>query len=229
MGSIALAGAMAAPVLSQAAVVRFSDWAYGNSWGNVVTVGTPSHHGAAGGFKGSVDFDAGEEAQGWVDRLNDSFISYCVEITESFSGFPSASMSGYAVVSASAYGWSTTRADRIGRLMSYVAADPSRVDTANESTALQLALWDLVYDTDSDVSLLLGNFKETSNATFDAYANSLLAAAAGETNRYEVYVLSKSGSQDFLLLREVPEPATLALCLTALGGLGIMRARRRLE
>jgi hypothetical protein len=225
LGAVALAAGMLAPALAQAAAVRLSDWAYGNSWGNKVTVGAPAHTGAAGGFKGSVDFSAAEEADGWVDIADPDFITYCIEITESFYGFPSALMTGYAVRSAAAYGWSAARTDRIGRLMSHVAADSSRVDTAAESTALQLALWNLVYDTDAD--LLAGVFKESSTSTFEGYANTLLADSANAANRYEVYVLSKAGSQDFLLLRQVPEPATLALCLAALGGVGLSRLRRR--
>ncbi|MBN8511102.1 MAG: PEP-CTERM sorting domain-containing protein [Burkholderiales bacterium] len=229
LAAVALAASALAPAASQAAVVRLSSWAYGNSWNNQVKVGTPAHTGAAGGFKGSVDFDAGEEAQGWVDVADPDFITYCIEITESFHGFPSALMAGYEVRSAAAYGWSAARAERIGRLMSHVAADPTRVDHKDESTALQLALWNLVYDTDADLSLLAGDFRETGSSTFETYADALLAASANAANRYEVHVLSKAGSQDFLLLRQVPEPATLALCLAALGGVGLSRRRRRAD
>jgi hypothetical protein len=229
LGAVAMAAGGLAPAVSQAAVVQLNDWAFGNSWGHTVTVGQPAHTGAAGGFKGSVDFSAVEEADGWVDRPADTFITYCIEITESFYGFPSAKMAGYAVQSAAAYGWSPARAERIGRLMSHVAADSSRVDTAAESTALQLALWNLVYDGDADLSLADGAFRETGPSTFDAYADTLLAGSASATNRYDVYVLSKRGSQDFLLLRQVPEPATLALSLTALGGVGLARRRRRAD
>jgi hypothetical protein len=125
------------------------------------------------------------------------------------------------------------KAYRIGQLMSYVAADSTRVDSAAESTSLQLAIWNLIYDSDNTV--LAGDFKEnTINGAFDAYADSLLAGSLNTQNRYDVFVLTKSGSQDFLLLREgertrtseVPEPASLALAFAALVAAGVASRHR---
>ena len=236
---IAVAAALAgAAMQSHAAIVYYSDWAYGNSWNNTVNVSAPNHNGAAGGFKGSVDFSAAEEALGFKDILNDKFISYCVEITESFSGFPSAHMSAYDVVSASAYSaWGTTKANRLGQLVSYAKSNASLVDTAGESTSLQLAIWNVIYESGADNSITTGGFKETSSSRFDGYADKLLTDSHAWQNTYDLYVLTKSGSQDFLLLRErgsgsttgvgtVPEPSSLALVFAAFGALGLASRRR---
>lgn len=220
--AVALAGVT---MLSQAAVVNLSGWAFGN--GNHVNVGDPAHKGGAGGFKGSVDFSP---ADGFTDMPGTSFITYCVEINEHFS-LPSGDMSGYAVQSASAYATingrlGAAKSSRLGQLMSHVNSNASLVDTDEESTALQLAVWNVVYD--SDNTLHAGLFREKSIAdNFKGYANTLLDDSVAVQNKYDVYILRKSGSQDFLLLRELPEPTSLALAFVALGGAGFVGRRRR--
>lgn len=229
-----------AATLSQAATVYFSDWAYGDSWGNTVDVGVPNYSNVpTGGFKGSVTFNNTEKSAGFSDILNNNFISYCVELTESFYGFPSAQMTGYDVVSANSYStWDTAKATRLGQLVSYVKSNSQLVDTKDESTSLQLAIWNVVYDLATDNSVLTGNFKEkTVGGRFNAYANKLLTDSLNAVNKYDVFVLTKTSSQDFLLLREkggstttgvgnVPEPSSLALAFAALGALGFASRRR---
>src|SRR5450631_2676601 len=115
--TVAAAWLGGAAMLSQAATVYYSDWAYGNSWNNIVNVANPAHNGAAGGFKGSVTFEDTEKVQGFTDIAADGFISYCVEITESFYGFPSSQMTDYSVVAGALYAtgnytaWGTAKAN----------------------------------------------------------------------------------------------------------------------
>jgi hypothetical protein len=207
--AVALGGALLAP--AQAADINMTGWAFGS--GQTVNVTAPTYNGQAGGFKGQLT------NAGVFNTAN--LITYCVELTQSFS-LPSF-MTGYSIVSGNSYfgaGVSST----LGKLMTYAYSNPSFVDTSAESGSLQLAIWNAIYDTDS--TLATGAFKNTANLGINTLANSFLANAATTTSVYNVFVLKKEGSQDFILLQAVPAPASLALAALALAALAASSRRR---
>lgn len=234
---------------SQAATVTLTQWAYGDSWNNVVSVGSPDHTGAAGGFKGAVLFDSSDSGSGFSGLLT-GFITYCVEIQESFT-LPSGVLTGYKVLSGGNYSeWNNTNglgktaagtANRLGQLLSYAAANNviRSGSAAADSTSLQLAIWNIIYDTDNTVSS--GAFSEKSGSAYDAYADTLLAGSTRWNRMLDVYVLQKTGVQDFVLTRDngrvvtsateglntIPEPASLALAALGLVAAGAAARRRK--
>ena len=220
---------------AQAASVTLPGWAFGQ--GNLINanVGSTAVNTYAGGFGGTLT-DAGA-----FDNLN--FLTYCIELEEHFS-FSSSAMTGYSIVSGASY-FSARRdgdasrpdgalvAERLGKLLTYVDDNPTMVDNAIESTAMQLAIWNLVYDGDADINAATGGNFSTGSRSTEKYAgrvNALLAGAAGVgSSRFTVYALTREGTQDFLLAAPVSEPATALLAGLALAGVGVARRQRKLS
>jgi len=235
---------LAAGFAAHAGTVKFNSWAYGG--GNTVDVTSPIFNGQAGAFSITLS--------GFAAGFNGVFEAYCVELTENVS--LGATYTTYNIVTAESYFQSNNKtkdkikgksgvAASLTSLISHVNNSHMMANTAagfkdDQSTALQLAIWNTVYDTDSTLSS--GSFSEadgtayrnnstTSTTTNFWGANSLLQNA-GAASGYSLYVLESRGTpgqQDQLiwLRNQVPEPTSLALVALALGGVGFVSRRRK--
>ena len=241
-----------------AGTVNLSNWAVTvGSWDRTVAMnnvapGSPTFASnvRAGGFSGTASDFTGADA--WVNST--SLLTYCVEFTQSFS-LPSGNMANYSLVSGASYThWGLASgaaaandrlaiAARLGGLMTHVSGltGNAAIDTSEESAAVQLAIWEIIYETPVGVGLNLsnGNLYETrssdTNTSIRTLANDLLGGSANTQSDFDVFVLSRDGSQDFIALREkagrqneeVPEPGAMGLSLAALGAMGVALRRRR--
>jgi len=213
----AAASASADTVLVDPVTVKLSAWTYGS--GHDVDVDAPTYGGQGGGFSGVLS-NAG--------AYNDaSFATYCVELGQVFHW--NTTYADYRIVKGDTYSlWAgnPTTAGQIGQLMTYV--DTLGPLTSQQSTGVQLAIWELIYEKDSSYTLDSGTFVNTPS-TPNTFGNTLLAGFSATTSLYNVDVLNKDKQQDFLILTAVPEPQAYALALAGLALVGVFGRKVRGE
>lgn len=188
----------------------------GGPTGNLVT--------NAGAFLGSVTGAPGFNTN--------SLYTFCVELGQNIAGFGVAANNYTPVNPSTGYtggpsnGWGLSAAaisTRLDQLLAYVLGPGGGVNNATEASALQLAVWETIYDFGNN-DLTGGSFKATTPSGADLKANMFLSGSLGYLGPVTHYwVMTSPNLQDVLV--PVSEPGSFALAGIAL--LGLARSRRR--
>jgi hypothetical protein len=221
--ALALACLGTAAISAQAGVV-FSNFAHGSesvNFGVNVPAGAATGSVNAGGFVASID-------------SGPSFIAYCIDLFQTVTF--GTSFGDYKVVEGAAYPFANTRAaDHLARLFSAGHATTNAVTEA----ALQIAVWEIAYETSGRYALGSGSATfwggSAQNSGALALASAWLGTLGNADSTMRIDVLASPTRQDQvfatagirLVPNAVPEPATAALLLAGIVGLGAARRRQR--
>jgi len=193
---------------ANSATVKLDGFSNGSTVVNVSTPISPVH---AGRYTGKLD--------------GQSFLSFCIDLFQTINF--SSTFTGYVAVPAASFsGLTAAKALDLGRLATGYL---SLVTSTTNSSAFQLAVWEIAHETGGSYALGSGTFTSTQNgsgsAAAIAQANLWLASLPGASS-FEATVLHHASHQDLLTFSHVPVPGALLLLASGLGVFGFLRRRR---
>ncbi len=191
-----------------------------NGGGKAVVSGISNRAGSfyAGGFR--------------ITDGTDNFVAWCLDIAHNLSLPSTYDVTTTPFTNANTVLLNSTQLSRIENLfeVNYKTLDISNTATGNiQSAGFQLALWELVYETNPELNAASGIWYATAPAAAIAAANGFLANLGNAiTQNYALTFYQSTGSsQNLVRVDAIPLPAALPMLATGLGLLGYLARRRR--
>jgi hypothetical protein len=235
--TLVAAAALAASASAGAATITVGTWAVGGGDGIAVS-GAYTLNTTAARFSGNVTAFTGPEldATSFVDSTSQMF-AYCYDLGEFLGGNTYTAVFG--TNPPTAFGVTQSTLNFLGAVNAYVAGgdafDWLHASTPALAAAVQIGLWETLYDNGSMFDLTAGNFRAAGvAAATQAELNNILAlvGTANPLNSGLVMTLHTTGrdAQDVITgyrpLQRIPEPASLALLGIAAAAAAFVRRRR---
>jgi hypothetical protein len=233
--ALATAACLAAQPAKADSIQLNSFWA-GSGSASINFAGTNYHNGAATSIVesgGSGGFKTYDLTVNPVPSAANSFQSWCVDIFHSFS---------FAVTTADVLRSATsvfgaTKANDLGRLYTLAGGSVASASTsAANSSAFQMAVWEIVNESGNLYNLSTGAFKVSGTGSSIAQGwlntlNTTSSASAYTVNIWSVTGQGPSGlgAQDVAVFAPVPEPEIYVMLTAGLGLMGFVARRRGQE
>lgn len=216
--AVAALGAMSLAGSALADTIQIDDFVYGSALHTTLT----THIKKTDVPTADLTTEAGE-VKGLLN--GNSFQTFCADIFQSFPGWSVPNSSYSLVLGSTAFG--ASKATDVNRLFTNWY---STATNEGNSTAFQVALWEIIYESTSTYDVGSGTFTATGGnapgAVF-ATANTMLGSLGSLGSNYlQVDVYQSASKQDFTTVTTVPEPEAYALALV---GLGVLVGARKLK
>lgn len=169
-------------------------------------------------------WDRNDTAGPGVDStIDDNFTSYCVDLAQNVTANTTYT---FHVKTPVEYGFSSAQTFLLSALWADFLPD---ADTKDKSAAFQLAVWEIVFDTNGQVGsgAFKANSPDTPKSIAQGWLNTISSPGYVPSNPLPTLrILQSSTAQDQLTAIQTPVPAPGAGAL-GLAGIGLLAARRR--